>query len=362
MSTDESRTVGLVADPGIAATMAGRVAGALEARLSEAVGGRWRAEVDERRLPLDSCGDVPFFSSARRIREETGWDWVVYVTELPRFLEDGPMLAEADGEECAGMLSLPAFGAVGVRRRLLRAAVHMIRETEGGGGSSPPRLWSGRPGARLRRRVDSGERTVECLHRAGPLRLLPAVLGTIRTNRPLDLVAALSNSLALAAATGAFGIFYGSIWTMSDALSPARLTVISAAVIVLLVVWLIVRNGLWDSPRGLAGRREAWMSNAATLLTLATGVLVMHLALLLVMVALGGTVIEPGYLESQLGHPVGPGDYAQLAWLSASLGTLAGALGSNFNSEEAVREATYSRRVYERRRLAREMEEDADGE
>ena len=64
------------------------------------------------------------------------------------------------------------------------------------------------------------------------------------------------------------------------------------------------------------------------------------------------TVIEGGYLGSQLGHPVTLLDYGHLSWLAASLGTLAGALGSSFDSDEAVREATYSRRVHQRRKLA----------
>jgi hypothetical protein len=66
----------------------------------------------------------------------------------------------------------------------------------------------------------------------------------------------------------------------------------------------------------------------------------------------GLAVIEADYLRSQLGHPVNLLDYGHLSWLAASLGTLAGALGSNFDSDEAIREATYSRREHQRRQLA----------
>lgn len=57
------------------------------------------------------------------------------------------------------------------------------------------------------------------------------------------------------------------------------------------------------------------------------------------------------------GHPVNLVGYLQLSWLATSLGTLAGALGSNSASEETVREATCSRRVHQRRELADDYED-----
>jgi hypothetical protein len=68
-------------------------------------------------------------------------------------------------------------------------------------------------------------------------------------------------------------------------------------------------------------------------------------------------VISAEYLQSQLGHPVNFFDYTKLSWLAASLGTVAGALGSNFDSDEAIREATYSRRQNERRKLTDSYED-----
>src|SRR5690625_7080954 len=77
----------------------------------------------------------------------------------------------------------------------------------------------------------------------------------------------------------------------------------------------------------------------------------MYLILYVVMLVLVLAVNDADYLRSQLMHPVGIGDYLSLAWLSASMGTLAGALGSNFDSSESIREATYSRRYHQRREL-----------
>lgn len=79
----------------------------------------------------------------------------------------------------------------------------------------------------------------------------------------------------------------------------------------------------------------------------------MYVALYVLVLCGAVAVISADYLQSQLQHPVNFTDYLELAWLAASLGTTAGALGSNFDSDEAIREATYSRRQHERRMLAK---------
>jgi hypothetical protein len=52
-------------------------------------------------------------------------------------------------------------------------------------------------------------------------------------------------------------------------------------------------------------------------------------------------LIPPGLFHRELGHQVGVGDYLQLAWLVATLGTIGGGLGSMIESDAAVREAAY---------------------
>jgi hypothetical protein len=95
---------------------------------------------------------------------------------------------------------------------------------------------------------------------------------------------------------------------------PARLVLISVLAIAAMVMWFICYNRLWDMP-----------------------------------------VIDGGYLQSQLGRAASLVDYARIVWLACSMGIVAGALGSSFDSEEAVRRAAFSRR--ERQRQARHRQQ-----
>ncbi len=93
------------------------------------------------------------------------------------------------------------------------------------------------------------------------------------------------------------------------------------------------------------------MYNAATAATVLLAVATMYVALFAVILVGGLVVIDVGYLDSILGKEAGFADYVNLAWLSASLGTIAGAVGSSFTHADVVRRATFSNREYERRQM-----------
>ncbi|GAB3300144.1 hypothetical protein [Parasphingorhabdus pacifica] len=198
------------------------------------------------------------------------------------------------------------------------------------------------------RQLPSAESSVQLVLTGmrGRLRLL---LGMVRDNRPWRLVPSLSRAIAAAAATGAFGIFYPTLWRMADALSYQRLSLISLVAICAMVIWLIFNNGLWERPRERNDGEEAVLFNLATVLTLTIGVACMYLVLMAATLVGAAAVISSSYLSIMLGHPVGVLDYVSLVWLASSMGTVAGALGASLETEAAVRRATFSKRERERR-------------
>lgn len=316
----------------------------------------WTFSPASEKLPLDEKGEVPLSRFARGVRDRHEWDYIIYITELPLWRDGRPIMFEISPKEKAALVSLPSLGVVNLKRRLgklLDGVAKMMIEGEADGEFT----------AALRNPLqhpEEKESAYDYVLVGGRLGTLQLVLGMIRTNRPGRLITALSSSVATAMATGAFGVFYASIWDLADALHPLRLTAIAMMVIGAFTAWLIARNGLWNTPSRVtdAGRRRR--DNAATLTTILISITIMFLLLVLALFVSGLIIIDSDFLASELDHDVNLLNYLRLAGLAACLGMMAGAVGSNFDSEETIREATYSRREVERRRLADEFADDED--
>jgi chromate transport protein ChrA len=191
----------------------------------------------------------------------------------------------------------------------------------------------------------------------GHLRLLA---GMVLANRPWRLFTTMKGTLAAAFATAAYALVMPIIWQMADSLSWVRLLALMVLAVVAMVVWIIVAHHLWERPAAQEEAREqAALYNASTALTLSVAVLFSYAVLFVLVLLAAGFFLESGFLQSNLGHPVGLADYVRLAWMATSLATVAGALGSGLEDEETVREATYGYRQ-QRRNAPNEPEGSAD--
>lgn len=379
--TDSSRTtvLGLVADPGLPTELAHRLARELPEALERNGDGRWEVQLCDEPISLDQQGALPMLEIGRRARDRDSIDAVILITDLPRRAGPLPVLADGGTQDRVGLVSLPALGAFDQYRRCRDTIVRLVtrhlfpaedrasvgESADTGRAGSLTRL---EPATRSGDDTESGAAGVEeevdvrlgLTGLRGRIRLLG---GLVRANRPWRLVPSLSPALAAAAAGAAFGIFYSNIWQLATALGTGRQLMVMLLALVAMTAWLIGNNGLWESHRSRTLREEKILSNLSTVLTIGCGVLIMF-ALLFVLTLVAATlVIPPDYLGAQLMRQAGVDDYLMIAWLSTSMGTVAGALGSGFADESAVRQAAYSRRERERRaRLDRKDERQADQE
>ena len=353
-ATDEV-VVGLIADPGLASDLVARMATELPVSLDAAVSGhRWRVETAQGPVGLDSEGLLPMLNHGAALRARHGWDIVVLVTDLPRRTGTQPLVSDYGSADGVGLVSLPALGAFGLRRRLRRAVVDLVAHGLLAEHAAEPVTAPRRPHPLSPpvARVASVEEGIDA-HLAlqgtrGTARLLG---GLVRANRPWRLVPSLSPALTAASAGAAFGVFYSNIWELAAALSPARLAVIAVLAVVAMAVWLIVDNGLWERPAAREHREEATLFNAATAATIGLGVACMALLLVGLTTVAAAVVIPASMMPGAVDTGATVAAYLRLGVLAGAMGIVAGALGSGLTSPDAVRQAAYSTREQQRRAL-----------
>lgn len=135
---------------------------------------------------------------------------------------------------------------------------------------------------------------------------------------------------------------------MSDALSTPRLLFIGLLAMVSMGSWLMVGHRLWDRPKHQRFITVVLLYNMSTLLTIAICMLALY-ACLVILILIGSlVVIDPDFMSGVLGHEAAFTNYLDIAWLSAAMGTVAGALGSSFDSSIDLRQITHGQRERQR--------------
>lgn len=353
--------VGLLADPDTPAEIAAELVDELPDLLNAHIDGGeivWKlrtmthpvtASVQDPAEVLDAVAD----QTAR-----AAWDIGIYLTDLPMQHDDRPILVELDQDRRVAGLSLPGFGPLRQHQKVRNAVIRLVSDLTGSadagldqGRHHPSSL--GRATARHLQPVrvvhaedDRHTRRYVTTPWRGRARLLA---GMVRTNQPSHLVLGMRSALAAVLGTSAYLTINSTIWLLSTQLGAGKLILTSVASVALMVAWIIGAHHLWERAHDEEGREETWLYNASTVLTLSIGVLVMSAAVY-VLTLLGSLfLLEPSVVGSSLGRPPELADHLALAWLATSLATVAGALGSGLDSEDAVRRAAYGYRERQRR-------------
>lgn len=328
----------LIADPGLPAEVAERLSDSLPKALREWApgGGDWVVSTRRDSYPFD---DQAEFVEAIRAVDPAGEteDIVVYLTDLPRRVGTTPLIVDISLPCRFGLISIPGVGGWFIDRRVRRLVQTVVTEvTEGEQPPSAQRF--------TRKREDDVVRyfAPKTLSR---LRLLT---GMVYANRPWGLAAGLSKVLMATFATGAVSLAYPTIWQLSATMGPWRLTAATTLASVAMIAWLILDHKLWERPQSPEERERAALYNAATVVTLTIGVVVLHIGLFLLLLLTAWWTLPPRLVAQNIGHPVGVSALLMLAWLAAAVATLGGALGSGLEDNEAVKAAAYGVRQRQR--------------
>lgn len=333
----------VLCDPGLPSRRISSIEGQLEELLHEAFDPpvTLHTHTEVIRLKPDNTLDLEV---AQRISDQhERIDVVLMLTEIPRHTEGKPLVAEIFPDQNVAVISCPTLGAWATKGRILTVFMDCVLRLA-------PR---GAEHSTARRRLrwsawSNGESNHQTLHAHTMLGGLRTVAGMTIANDPWRTSMRLSSALATAAATGAFGVFFNTIWQMAEYLSTLRLISIGALAIVTMTAWLIVSNRLWDRPVRERLSRVVLLYNLSTVLTMFMCVVVLYVVLLGLILTGGLIVIDPEFMSETIGVDASFSNYLDLAWLSAAMGVVAGALGSSFDSDTDLRRITHGQRERQR--------------
>jgi hypothetical protein len=345
-----ARTVAVICDPEASpAEMAGHLSKVLPALLSQSCGGAAPFEVclHHERLPIGARGDhQTLIEHAVSMKRQHGWAAAVCVTDLPLCGENGePLVADLSGGSCVVVLSLPAFGAPHVRRRVTDVTVQILGELLTSDRTTPPLTGRDLPGPfRLVSSTTDGIDAQVVAARG----LWRQLAGMVRANRPWRLWLRLRRGVIAALAFSVLLLINPTVWELGVNQSSLRLVLISLCVVTAMVAWLIFYHHLWVAADQPAQRQQVFLFNASTVITFALGLGVAFIGLLVVNVAASALLLSDNVLAATLGSPPGVIEYVKLSWMATAGASVVGALGTGFETEQDVREAAYSEREAER--------------
>jgi hypothetical protein len=278
------------------------------------------------------------------------WDLAVVLTAVPLLDGRRAVVTQTAPVHGVGVVSVPALGAVHVRSRARQAVARLVGELVDvrmtPGADERPESDAQRVRGRLRQLTADDDAAAP-----GGVRLAARVLGSnaglvlamVRANRPWRLLAPLSRALTAAGAAAVLTLVTTDLWLLADAFGGGRLLLLAALSVLAVSATLVAGAHLWERPRRSRERRQVTLFNLATVGTVLAGVLALHLALLVLALLGAALLVDAGVLADVLGRQPDGGTWWRLAWLTASLATVAGAVGAGLEDDDVVRAAAYTR-------------------
>lgn len=339
--TKKTLRVLIIADPGAASRRIASLKEEFEEQLQRVFDTDVDLETSTQTVRVQADHQLELSTLDSFVSSYPGLDAVLMLTGIPRHTYGKPLVAEILDDRKVAVVSFPTLGAWPSKRRVMKVLTSCANQLLPYGPSSASHPFMPRWG-RWSDRSESGHQTLHAHTFTGGPRL---VLGMTSANNPVLMASKLSRALAAAAATGAFGIFYSSIWQMSHFLSTTRLISIGAIAIVVMVVWLITINRLWDRPVRERLASVVLYYNLSTILTLLLCVVALYVSLVVAILIGGLIVIDPRFMSQIIHVPASFTNYLDIAWLSAAMGVVAGALGSSFDSDADIKNLTHGQRM-----------------
>lgn len=364
-------TVGLVPSPGHAEKIVGDIVDELPDLFHEHIDDQvsWQIKVVPDPLTGSDVETPDLLDVLDEWRTPHGWSYAICVTDLPVRQEERIVIGEASVERNLAWLSVPPLGLLWLRRRVRAAILQLMNEmrwgTPGGNEARQESANQHDPDAAGERdrtldqlissRIAEGTiptedgADVEVRYLApGRVAHVRLLAGMVYANEPWKLFPSFKTAVATAFATGGYILVFSTVWVLGNQYELWRLWVLTFVSMTVLAGWIIISHGLWQPYRGISSRYLTSLYNTTTLLTVAVGVVFAYSAVFLLLLSASSVFIPPEIFEEELQDAVSPSNYVRVAWMGASVATIAGAIGAGLEDSDAVRNATFNWRQQNR--------------
>lgn len=364
-------TLGLVPSPGLSERVIADLAEELPAQLSERIDDRvdWNLVIVPDPLTGSKLEAPGLLEEVYQRSQAGGWDYAICITDLPIRRNKQIVIADVSIERRLAWISMSALGVVQLRTRVQTAILQLMSQLRWGTAQvgqdhqdQPQPATTGDPGqrdraphqflaSRMARQVtpsdghmDIGVRYVTPRVR-GHMHLLA---GMVYANRPWSLFPSFKATVATAFATGAYGLIFPTLWELGDAYSAPRLVTLTVLSMLILTTWIIVAHDLWEPHPDGGSPYLTTLYNSATALTITAAVVFAYIVVFILIFLAGSIFVPEAMLESTLQHSVSWANYLKIAWVTASVATIAGTVGAGLENSDAVRNATFGYRQRQR--------------
>ncbi|ASK62269.1 hypothetical protein CFK37_08900 [Virgibacillus phasianinus] len=314
------------------------------------------------------------------LKEKEGWDMAICLTDLPLFDGKDLVLADGDFERGVGQLSIPAFGSLPINRRVKKVLIQVVKEiydhkfnmscketdstTQYGMSDNKKANVSKQFFLSFIRRNHSTpigkQMDLHLMIRPRFHAKLRVLSGMTIANRPQSIIPSFKPVVAVAFATGAYGLIFPTLWKLSGAFENWRFFGLMIGAISSIVIWIIVSHNLWEKSTEHNEKHIRKLYNRTTVATLVVAVLCYYGALFFLFLLTVLLFVPPDLFHSlaQLKDPIDFWNYAKLAWLATSIATFAGSIGVGLENDEKVRNIMYGYRQANRsKKYQREEQE-----
>lgn len=357
----ERKVIGLVVAPGVTEKLAENLMEDIPDILSEQHDNQVEWEIDLVVDPLTGYAErvEEIFTKVQEYHDERKWDYVLAITDLPIFHHRRVMALDINMRNGAAIFSYPAFGWRPVKKRFKNAIVTIINEVHHA--EQDHRNYDNNdlieqsvkqqfPLSKIDKTHvyldDTESKHIRYLSSSRSRGMFRLVSGMTFANNPLNMMASLSNIVAIAFTTGAFGLIFTTMWQMANNFSMWRLFGISIIAILGMLLWIMMSHDLWESTKQSSNKRITLLYNLTTVMTLFIAVIIYYIILYLMFLFAELMLLPADFLGQQISlkGPAGPDLYLSIPWFAASISTVAGAIGAGLLDEELIKESTYGYR------------------